>query len=156
MTDEEFMQKAIDLASENVKAGVGGPFGAVIVKNGQIVAEATNTVTSTNDSTAHAEVNAIRKACANLKTFDLSGCVIYSSCEPCPMCLSALYWAHVDKIYISATKRIAAKAGFDDAFIYKELDTPKVRRRVQQVRLLSENGNQPFDLWNSKTDKIEY
>ena len=156
MTDEEFMQKAIDLASENVKAGVGGPFGAVIVKNGQIVAEATNTVTSTNDSTAHAEVNAIRKACANLKTFDLSGCVIYSSCEPCPMCLSALYWAHVDKIYISATKRIAAKAGFDDAFIYKELDTPKDRRRVQQVRLLSENGNQPFDLWNSKTDKIEY
>jgi len=156
MTKEDFMRKAIDLATENVRKGDGGPFGAVIVKDGLIVAEATNTVTSTIDPTAHAEVNAIRKACANLKTFDLSGCVIYSSCEPCPMCLSALYWAHVDKIYISATKRIAAKAGFDDAFIYKELDTPKARRRLQQESLLKDKGSQPFDLWNSMTDKIKY
>ena len=153
--NKEYMRKAIDLAIENVKNG-GGPFGAVIVKNGEIVSTGVNRVTANNDPTAHAEVSAIRAACEKLGTFMLDGCEIYSSCEPCPMCLSALYWAHVDKIYISATKRIAAKAGFDDAFIYKELDTPKARRRLQQESLLKEKGSQPFDLWNSMTDKIKY
>ena len=118
MEHEDFMRQAIALAVENVKSG-GGPFGAVIVKDGKVVATGVNRVTSDNDPTAHAEVNAIRKACMLLGTFDLSGCVLYTSCEPCPMCLGAIYWAHLDKIYYGANQRDAASANFDDSYIYR-------------------------------------
>jgi len=140
MESTSFMQLAIDLAIENVKQGKGGPFGAVVVKEGKIVGKAANSVTSTNDPTAHAEVNAIRQACAHLKTFDLSGCELYASCEPCPMCLAAIYWARIDKVYVSATKHDAAEVGFDDAFIYEEFALPKENRKVLQVPLLVQEG----------------
>ena len=123
MTKQELMQRAIDLATENVRNG-GGPFGAVIVRDGKIVAEGVNRVTSQHDPTAHAEVQAIRQACQALNTFDLTGCDIYSSCEPCPMCLGAIYWAHLDHLFFAGTKNDAARVGFDDAFIYKELPLP--------------------------------
>jgi tRNA(Arg) A34 adenosine deaminase TadA len=119
--NKEYMRKAIDLAIENVKNG-GGPFGAVIVKNGEIVSTGVNRVTANNDPTAHAEVGAIRAACEKLGTFMLDGCEIYSSCEPCPMCLGAIYWAHIDRLYYGCNKSDAADAGFDDSFIYKELE----------------------------------
>ena len=135
MDNVQFMRQAIDLAVENVKCG-GGPFGAVIVRNGEVVATGVNRVTSQNDPTAHAEVSAIRAACLKLGVFDLSGCVIYTSCEPCPMCLGAIYWAHIDKIYYGANKLDAAAANFDDSFIYRELELPKEKRRVVAEELL--------------------
>jgi guanine deaminase len=151
-----FMQLAIDLAVENVQSGKGGPFGAVVVKDGKIVGQAANSVTSTNDPTAHAEVNAIRQACARLQTFDLSGCELYASCEPCPMCLAAIYWARIDKVYVSATKHDAAEVGFDDAFIYEEFALPKEKRSVLQLPLMVQEGKAPFKAWVSKQDKIPY
>ena len=156
MDKNKYMQLAIDLAKDNVKKGFGGPFGAVIVKDGEVIAQAANSVTSTNDPTAHAEVNAIRQACKKLNTFNLSGCEIYASCEPCPMCLSAIYWARIDKVYVAATKKDSADAGFDDEFIYKELDLPENKRQLRTSELLMEEGQKPFIEWKQKADKITY
>ena len=149
------MRKAIDLSKENVANG-GGPFGAVIARDGEIIATGVNRVTSNHDATAHAEVSAIRNACAKLGTHDLSGCEIYSSCEPCPMCLGAIYWAHLDRLYYGNDKHDAANIGFDDSFIYDELDLKPEQRRLESSRLLSEEALAAFRLWDEKPDKIEY
>lgn len=151
-----FMSRAIELAAENAGSVTGGPFGAVIVKNGEIVAAQSNKVTVDIDPTAHAEVNAIREACKVLGTFDLSGCVLYSSCEPCPMCLSAAYWAHIDKIYYAADRYDAAKVGFDDEFIYKELSLPISARRLGLEQIMPEDGLVPFVKWSENNEKIHY
>ena len=155
MTKEELMRKAIALSKENVANG-GGPFGAVIARDGEIIATGVNRVTSNHDATAHAEVSAIRNACAKLGTHDLSGCEIYSSCEPCPMCLGAIYWAHLDRLYYGNDKHDADNIGFDDSFIYDELDLKPEQRRLASSRLLSEEALAAFRLWDEKPDKIEY
>lgn len=149
------MRKAIALSKENVANG-GGSFGAVIARDGEIIATGVNRVTSNHDATAHAEVSAIRNACAKLGTHDLSGCEIYSSCEPCPMCLGAIYWAHLDRLYYGNDKHDAANIGFDDSFIYDELDLKPEQRRLASSRLLSEEALAAFRLWDEKPDKIEY
>ena len=149
------MQRAIDLAVENVRNG-GGPFGAVIARNGEIVAEGVNRVTLQHDPTAHAEVQAIRSACTKLSTFDLEGCDIYSSCEPCPMCLGAIYWAHLSHLYFAGTKHDAANVGFDDAFIYEELPLEIHERKLPTDTMMHEESLAPFNEWRDKTDKIEY
>ncbi|UBM63294.1 nucleoside deaminase [Candidatus Sulfidibacterium hydrothermale] len=151
-----FMAKAIELAEENVKGLAGGPFGAVVVKDGKIVGKGSNKVTVHNDPTAHAEIVAIRDAAKNLGTFDLSGCEIYSSCEPCPMCLGAIYWARFDKLYYAATKDDAAKANFDDSFIYKEFALPKEERSILAVQMMRENAVKVFEEWNQAENKIPY
>ncbi len=153
--DREFMREAIRLANESVKNG-GGPFGAVIVKDGKVLAGLSNSVTIDNDPTAHAEVNTIREACRKLGTFDLSGSVIYTSCEPCPMCLGAIYWAHIDRIYYGNTRQDAADIDFADNFIYEELDKPLGERQLPIVPLLRDEALQTFRLWTEKTDKTEY
>ena len=155
MNHRDFMRKAIALAVENVENG-GGPFGAVIVKNGEVVATGVNRVTPNNDPTAHAEVCAIRAACTKLDTFDLSGCVIYSSCEPCPMCLAAIYWAHIDKIYYGANQFDAANIDFDDSFIYDQLSLAPELRSIPSHRMLGDEAIATFDKWREKEDKIEY
>lgn len=155
MTKEELMRRAIAISIENVKNG-GGPFGAVIVKDGEIVAEGCNRVTANNDPTAHAEVSAIRAACAKLGTFDLKGYEIYTSCEPCPMCLSSIYWAHLDRIWYGNTKADAAEIDFDDSFIYDEIALPKEKRSIRLEQLLQSEAIQAFKDWSEKTDKIEY
>lgn len=155
MTKEELMRKAIELSVENVRNG-GGPFGAVIARDGNIVATGVNRVTANNDPTAHAEVSAIREACRQLGTFDLSGCEIYTSCEPCPMCLGAIYWAHLDKIYYGNNKNDAARIGFDDSFIYEELALDRLQRQKQMEVLLPTEARAAFDAWEQKTDKVEY
>ena len=149
------MNKAIALSVKNIEKG-GGPFGAVIVKDGEIVASGANGVTLKNDPTAHAEVTAIRNACKKLQTFDLSGCEIYSSCEPCPMCLSAIYWAHIDKLYYGNTKEDAKGIGFDDSFIYDELDLKPEKRRLISNQKMHEEARKAFIKWEQKADKIEY
>lgn len=149
------MREAIKLASESVKNG-GGPFGAVIVKDGKIIAGRSNSVTIDNDPTAHAEVNAIREAARKLGTFDLSGCTVYTSCEPCPMCLGAIYWAHIDRIFYGNNRQDAAAIGFDDDFIYRELDKPMSERSVPILPLLNSEAKQSFKLWDAKSDKTEY
>lgn len=149
------MRKAIDLALANVKNG-GGPFGAVIVKDVDIVATGVNRVTASNDPTAHAEVNAIRAACQALGTFTLEGCDIYSTCEPCPMCLGAIYWAHIDRLYYACNKIDAADAGFDDSFIYKELELPADERRLKAETLIPEEAKRIFEEWKNCEDKKEY
>ena len=149
------MREAIRLADESVKNG-GGPFGAVIVKDGEIVAGSSNSVTIDNDPTAHAEVNTIRKACQKLGTFDLSDCVIYTSCEPCPMCLGAIYWAHLRCVYYGNTKKDARDIDFADDFIYEELDKPIDHRSVPFINMLREEALNSFKLWTEKEDKIEY
>lgn len=154
--NEKFMREAIQLSIKNVESGKGGPFGAVIVKNGKIIARGTNSVTSTNDPTAHAEVNAIRAACKKLKTFDLSGCEIYTSCEPCPMCLSAIYWARIDRIYYGNTKKDAARIDFDDDFIYKEIERPVNKRKLPMLPMLRDEALEAFKAWENKEDKIKY
>lgn len=155
MTKEELMQRAIELSINSVRNG-GGPFGAVISREGEIIAEGSNGVTIYNDPTAHAEVTAIRKACEKLGTFDLKGCEIYTSCEPCPMCLGAIYWAHLDKIYYANDRKDAADIGFDDDFIYQEIEVkPQYRKKPSEI-LMREEGLEAFRLWNKKTDKIEY
>lgn len=155
MEKQEFMRRAIQLSLESVKQG-GGPFGAVIVKEGKIIAEAANRVTLDNDPTAHAEVNAIRQAARSLGRFDLSGCDIYTSCEPCPMCLGAIYWAHLDHIYYGCNRRDAADAGFDDEFIYQELSlAPAERQKVMEV-LLPDESLAAFRMWKEKKDKRRY
>lgn len=155
MTQEELMKKAIELSVENVENG-GGPFGAVIAREGKIIATGVNRVTANHDPTAHAEVSAIRAACQALGTFDLSGCEIYTSCEPCPMCLGAIYWAHLDKMYYGNDKHDAARIGFDDSFIYDELALPYTERRLVAEPLLEEEAEQAFRMWEEKTDKIAY
>ncbi|GAB6958737.1 nucleoside deaminase [Prevotella aurantiaca JCM 15754] len=153
--NEELMRRAIELSENSVRNG-GGPFGAVIAKNGEIVAEGSNKVTIDNDPTAHAEVCTIRKACQKLNTFDLSGCVIYTSCEPCPMCLGAIYWAHLDKIYYANDRKDAGKIGFDDDFIYEEIALePQYRKKPSEILLRNEAKN-AFKMWTLKDDKSEY
>lgn len=155
MSNEELMRVAIEAAVENVKNG-GGPFGAVIAKKGEIVSVGVNRVTANNDPTAHAEVSAIRAACAELGTFDLSGCEIFTSCEPCPMCLGAIYWAHLDKIYYGCSKKDAANAGFDDSMIYDELALPMEGRMKPVEKLLSDESMSSFDAWRRAEDRVEY
>lgn len=150
------MQLAIQLSEQNVDQGKGGPFGAVVVKDGKVIAKSANKVTSSNDPTAHAEVSAIRAACKKLKTFDLSGCVIYTSCEPCPMCLGAIYWARLDKIYYANTKVDAAAIGFDDQFIYEELDLEMNQRKLPIVQLMREEAQIAFKKWEQSPLKTEY
>lgn len=152
----KFMAEAIRIASVNASGTGGGPFGAVIVKDGEIVSSASNSVTPDNDPTAHAEVNAIRAACKKLETFDLSGCVLYSSCEPCPMCLSAAYWARLDRVVYAADKDVAAKAGFSDAFIYDELALAPEKRSIVMESIMQKQGNEPFDKWEKNKNKVRY
>lgn len=149
------MARAIELSEDNVKNG-GGPFGAVITKEGEIIAEGFNMVTQNNDPTAHAEVTAIRNAARKLKTFDLSGCTIYTSCEPCPMCLAAIYWAKIDKMYFGNTKKDADDIGFSDDFIYKEIDKPIHERQLVSVQMMNAEALKAFRLWEGKEDKVEY
>ena len=167
MTREELMRMAINMAVENVAAG-GGPFGAVVARDGNVIATGVNRVTADNDPTAHAEVtadndptahaevNAIRKAAEALGTFDLRGCEIYTSCEPCPMCLGAIYWARLDRMFYGCTKQDAAAAGFDDAFIYRELELEPGLRRLHSSEMLREDAVKAFQAWISKPDKTEY
>lgn len=155
MTNEELMRKAIELSVENVKDG-GGPFGAVIARNGEIIATGVNRVTAQHDPTAHAEVSAIRSAAAKLGTFNLGGCEIYTSCEPCPMCLGAIYWARLDKIYYANNKTDAKNIGFDDSFIYDELSLPRDQRKLPAESLLREEALKAFIQWEKKEDKTEY
>lgn len=149
------MREAIKLSAESVRSG-GGPFGAVIVRNGEIIARGENRVTVCNDPTAHAEVSAIREAAARLGTYDLSGCEIYSSCEPCPMCLGAIYWARLDRLYYASTRADAANVGFDDAHIYEELPLDPSQRELPTQTLLREEAQRVFEAWAEKTDKKEY
>ena len=152
----EFMRQAITLATENVTVGHGGPFGAVIVRDGQVIATGVNRVTATNDPTAHAEVVAIRAAGSALGNFRLSGCEIYTSCEPCPMCLSAIYWSHMDAIYYGNTAADAAAAGFADAFLYEELKRGVGERRTPAARLLGEKALESFEAWKQSGIRVEY
>ncbi len=149
------MRKAIALAVENVRNG-GGPFGAVIVRDGKVLATGVNRVTANNDPTAHAEVSAIRAACKKLKTFDLSGSEIYTSCEPCPMCLGSIYWARIGHVYCGCNQDDADKIGFSDRFIYKELEKPMSDRELQQTFILHEEALEAFKEWEDKTDKVRY
>lgn len=156
MDDNYFIEKAINLALENVKSGNGGPFGALVVKNGKIIATGTNSVTANNDPTAHAEVNAIRNACNNLNSYQLDDCVIYSSCEPCPMCLGAIYWSRPKKLVFAATKQDAANAGFDDSYIYDEIKIDPIHRHLNTIEIKSSNKIKPFKFWESSQVKIDY
>jgi len=156
MNDNFFIEKAINLALENVKSGQGGPFGAIVVKNGEIIATGTNSVTTNNDPTAHAEVNAIRNACKNLNSYQLDGCVIYSSCEPCPMCLGAIYWSRPQRLVFAASKQDAADAGFDDSYIYDEIKIEANQRHLKTIEINSSNKLKPFIFWTSSQAKIDY
>ena len=151
-----FMQQAIALAVENVNSGRGGPFGAVIVRRGEIISAGANGVTGSNDPTAHAEIVAIRNACAKLKDFSLHGCEIYTSCEPCPMCLAAIYWARVEAIYYGSTAAEAAAAGFDDAFLYDEVKLPVEQRKIPTINLLRDQAISSFNAWRQYAGRIEY
>jgi tRNA(Arg) A34 adenosine deaminase TadA len=153
--DEQFMREAIRLSIESVERG-GGPFGAVIVKDGEIIAAQSNTVTLDNDPTAHAEVNAIRAACQALGTFDLDGCVIYTSCEPCPMCFGAIHWAGIDRIYYANTRKDAANIGFADDHIYRELARPKSVRDISETQLLRDEALAAFQAWSENPARTEY
>ena len=150
------MRRAVELSAQHMREGAGGPFGAVIVKNGKVIAEGWNRVTSTNDPTAHAEVTAIRDACKALGTFSLEGCDIYTSCEPCPMCLSAIYWARLDRIYFANTRQDAAAIGFDDEFLYREVPKPVEVRSIPTVKHSIPEAAAVFAEWQAKPDKIEY
>jgi guanine deaminase len=151
-----FMARAIALSLENVRTGTGGPFAAVVVKDGEIIAEGANAVTTTNDPTAHAEVVAIREACRKLNSFDLQGCEIYTSCEPCPMCLGAIYWARPARVYFANSAADAAQAGFDDAFIYQEIGRPHPERAIPMIQLAQDGALAAFRAWQEKEDKIRY
>jgi guanine deaminase len=150
------MARAIALAVENVRVNKGGPFAAVVVKDGRVIAEGTNQVTSTNDPTAHAEVVAIRKACAAMQSFQLDGCEIYTTCEPCPMCLGAIYWSRPSRVYFGGTAADAAAAGFDDAVIYREAALPPGSRAIPFIPLMREEALEAFAEWNAKADRIPY
>jgi guanine deaminase len=156
MNHDNYMRQAIALAEENVRTGQGGPFGAVIVKDGEVIAASGNKVVPNNDPTAHAEVSAIRLACQKLGTFSLEGCVIYTSCEPCPMCLGAIYWARLDQIYYANTKVDAAAIGFDDHFIYEELDRPMSERKLPFVQLLRDEALGAFRMWAAYEERTHY
>ncbi|MCU1300773.1 MAG: tRNA-specific adenosine deaminase [Candidatus Sulfotelmatobacter sp.] len=151
-----FMERAIRLSIDNVQSGSGGPFGAVVVKEGAIIGEASNQVTSTNDPTAHAEILAIRGACSKLAVFELEGCEIYSSCEPCPMCLGAIYWARLTRVYFANAAADAAKIGFDDSLIYRELAQPISQRKIPMIQMMREEALAAFRSWENKPDKIVY
>lgn len=151
-----FMREAVRLSIENVESGKGGPFGAVVVKEGRIIAKGTNQVTANNDPTAHAEVVAIRKACKALNSFQLHGCEIYCSCEPCPMCLGAIYWARPDKVFFANSKEDAASIMFDDKFIYEELERPFAERKLFTKQMLREEALEAFTKWAESTNKTEY
>jgi guanine deaminase len=151
-----FMARAIELSVENVKAGRGGPFAAVIVKDGKVLAEGTNCVTSTNDPTAHAEIVAIREACKKLGHFELKGCEIYTTCEPCPMCIGAIYWARPARVYFASTAADASRAGFEDSLIYEELNRPPAARKIPMTQLMREEALVAFRAWEEKPDKISY
>mgnify|MGYP002813391670 CR=1 FL=1 len=153
---ESFMQEAIRLSFETMRNNTGGPFGALVVKDGKIIARGFNKVVSTNDPTAHAEVVAIREACKVLNDFQLNGCEIYTSCEPCPMCMAAIYWARPDKVYYANSKVDAAKIGFDDDFIYQELALPYNTRKIPLLRIMEKEALEAFKEWAAKTDKILY
>jgi guanine deaminase len=152
----EFLRRAIALATQSVVRGIGGPFGAVVVRNGEIVGEGTNTVTAENDPTAHGEVNAIRAAAQALATFSLAGCELYTSCEPCPMCLAAAYWARLDIVYYGASAADAARAGFDDAFLYGELRKSTGQRKLPAKQLLAGEAKASFDAWMASPNKVAY
>jgi tRNA(Arg) A34 adenosine deaminase TadA len=154
--ENPFMQKAIELAIENVRSGRGGPFAAIVVKDGEVIAEGTNRVTSTNDPTAHAEIVAIREACRSLGQFQLSGCGIYTTCEPCPMCLGAIYWARPAKVFFASTGQDAADYGFDDSFILEQFRLPVAQRRIPMVQLMREKALEAFRAWEQKSDRIKY
>jgi tRNA(Arg) A34 adenosine deaminase TadA len=156
MSGAAFMRRAIALSCESVASGAGGPFGAVIVRDGVAIAEGSNRVTSTNDPTAHAEVVAIREACAALGKFDLRGCEIYTSCEPCPMCLAAIYWARIGRIYYGNDRVAAAAIGFDDEFLYREVALPIAGRSLPTEQLLGDEAKTAFDAWAAKPDKVAY
>ena len=153
---EYFMRRAIELAQTGIDSNAGGPFGAIVVRNGEIIAEGCNRVTSTNDPTAHAEVVAIRLACERLGSFQLEDCVIYTSCEPCPMCLGAIYWARPAQVFYACTREDAASVGFDDQFIYDEIEKPIRERQIEMVNLLGAEGVSVFKNWAGKPDKTEY
>ncbi len=154
--DATFMQEAIEQAIENVRTGRGGPFGALVVKDGEVVARGANLVTASNDPTAHAEVVAIRKACRSLGSFQLDDCDLYTSCEPCPMCLGAIYWARLRRVFYGGTHEDAAAAGFDDHFIYEELALPPGERYIEMIPLLRDEAQRAFDAWNQQEGRIEY
>ena len=154
--NEIFLRQAIELAVDNVRRGLGGPFGAMVVKDGEVIATGANCVTTSNDPTAHAEVTAIRAACQKIGTFQLDDCELYASCEPCPMCLAAGYWARLRKIYYAGTRRDAAAAGFDDDLIYRELTRPVSRRKLPMKQLLRRDALKVFADWKQKPDKIRY
>ncbi len=156
MASNAFMQEAIELSRKNIRDGKGGPFAAVVVREQKIIARGTNLVTSTNDPTAHAEVVAIREACRTLQTFQLTGCDIYTSCEPCPMCLGAIYWARPDTIYYANTHIDAANIGFDDFFIYKEIALPITDRKIPMIQMMREEAFVAFEEWKKSQDKIHY
>ena len=150
------MRRAIELSIENVRSGKGGPFAALVVKDGEILATGTNLVTAACDPTAHAEVVAIREACRKLAQFQLAGCEIYTTCEPCPMCLGAIYWAHIDAIYYGNTKTDAAAIGFDDHFIYEEMERPMSQRKLSVTQLLNNEAAGAFKLWSESVSKKDY
>jgi tRNA(Arg) A34 adenosine deaminase TadA len=154
--DREYLRQAIDLARQGVEAGRGGPFGCVIVKDGVVVGKGSNGVTSTNDPTAHAEIVAIRDACRRLGQYQLTDCVLYASCEPCPMCLGAIYWARPKRVVYAATRQQAAAAGFDDELIYREMALPQGERRIAFELLPEKGAEEVFDLWREKGDKSLY
>ena len=154
--NEQFMREAIRISIEKMRDGLGGPFGAVVVKENRINARGWNQVTSANDPTAHAEIVALREACRQLGDFRLPGCELYSSCEPCPMCLGAIYWARVDRLFFAATRQDAAEAGFDDEWLYREIPLPVAQRRLPTRQLLREASLDAFDQWKAKPDRIPY
>ena len=151
----KFMLKAIELSIKSAET-IGGPFGCVIVKDNKIISEGSNKVTSTNDPTAHGEIVAIREACLKLNTFNLSGCELYSTCEPCPMCLSAIYWSHIDKIFYANTRDDAKNIDFDDSFIYSEINKKIEDRKIQMIQMHRDEALKAFNIWNEKVDKIKY
>ena len=153
---ERFLRRAIALSLENVRKGRGGPFAAIVVKDGRAVSAGTNRVTLTNDPTAHAEIVAIREACRALGTFELSGCEIYASCEPCPMCLGAIYWARIEQVYFAASASDASRAGFDDSLISRQLRLPRSRRRVRMTQMLRREGLRAMRAWQETANKIPY
>lgn len=156
MMNKQFLQQAIDIATSNVGKQNGGPYGAVIVKNGEVIAGSGNCVTAHNDPTAHAEIMAIRQACVALNDFQLTDCVLYTSCEPCPMCLGAIYWARLAKVYFACNRQDAAKAGFDDSFIYDEILLEVNKRHIPMHHLELANADQPFVDWNKQNNKVRY
>lgn len=153
---EEFMSEAVKAALKGMSNNEGGPFGCIIVKDGEIIGRGNNKVTSTNDPTAHAEVTAIRDACKNLESFQLDGCIMYTSCEPCPMCLGAIYWARPNSVFYGSNQKDAANIGFDDEFIYKEINLPHQKRSIPFEQIGREIALEPFIKWSKKQDKIEY